>query len=317
MEQKVALITGIAGGLAQLVAKRLHELGYEIVGVDYRRQVSLPFASALYVANYNKTKIEDVVRRHRPTHVLHLGRVGNLKVQLGKRFDLNVMGSRKVMDLAARYGARRVIVLSTFHIYGAHAHNHIPIYEDEPLRAGLSFPQIADAIQLDNQALMWTYQHPECRGALLRPCNVVGADINNAVSRYLRGNPVVSMLGFDPMVQFIHQDDLVDALVTVNEGRAVGVFNVAGKGSVPLSKAIRATGARHLAVPSFVAKGAMSFARIVGAGLPPYLVNFSMYPCIISDQKLRETFDWQPRFDQVTTILKTVQDAPKIAASAG
>jgi UDP-glucose 4-epimerase len=311
------MITGIAGGLAQLVGKRLHELGYEIIGVDYRREIELPFATAVYAANYNKTKIEDIVRRHRPTHVLHLGRVGNLKIQLGKRFDLNVIGSRKVMDLAARYGAKRVIVLSTFHIYGAHPHNHIPIYEEEPLRAGLSFPQIADAIQLDNQALMWIYQHPECRGVLLRPCNVIGPDISNATSRYLRSNPVISMLGFDPMVQFIHQQDLVEALVRANEGHAVGVFNVAGKGSLPLSAALKATGARRVMVPDILAKGVLSLARMIGPALPPYLVNFSKYPCIISDQKLRETFDWEPRIDQLAAVHSTVRDPARLSGAVG
>ncbi|MBW2732793.1 MAG: NAD-dependent epimerase/dehydratase family protein [Deltaproteobacteria bacterium] len=317
MSERVVLITGIAGGLAQLVGERLHALGYEIVGVDYRREPHLDFPATIYRASYNKTKIEDIIRRHRPTHVLHLGRVGNLKEQLGKRFDLNVLGSRKVMDLAARYGARRLLVLSTFHIYGAHPHNHIPIFEDEPLRAGTGFPQIADAIQLDNQAVLWMYRHAECRTAILRPCNVVGPDVGNAISGYLRSDPVPVILGFDPMVQLIHQDDLVEALVRVTEGRATGIFNVVGKGTIPLRDALRVGGGHQIPVPSSVAMGVLKLAQVVGAALPPYLVNFLKYPCIISDEAIRETFNWAPRVDQREAVRSTIEGARHVDAPPG
>ena len=59
-------------------------------------------ACATYRANYNKTGIEDVFKRHRFDAVLHLGRVGNLKESIGKRFDLNVVGSQKIMNLCVQ-----------------------------------------------------------------------------------------------------------------------------------------------------------------------------------------------------------------------
>ena len=89
------LITGFSGGLAQRVGELLKARGEEIVGVDYRD--TDPLSPSLdgvkvYRANYNKTIIEDIFRHHRFDRVLHLGRVGNLKESLGKRFDLNVVG---------------------------------------------------------------------------------------------------------------------------------------------------------------------------------------------------------------------------------
>lgn len=318
-DKDVALITGIAGGLAQWVGKRLHESGFEIVGVDYRYQPDVSYPATVYQANYNKTRIEDIFRRHRPTHVLHLGRVGNLKEQMGKRFDLNVIGSRKVMDLAERYGARRLIVLSTFHIYGAHPHNHIPIYEDEPLRAGAAFPQIADAIQLDNQAVLWVYRAKACKGVVLRPCHVVGPDISNAISTALRGDILPYMLGFNPMVQFLHQEDLVGAILALCHSENVGVYNVTGKGSIPLRGALGVTGARQIPIPATVASAYLRLAGIFGRTLPPYLLNFFKYPCVISDEKLRGSIPWEPRIGQVEALQSTVADpeASEIAARPG
>ena len=301
-----ALLTGIAGGLAQLAAKRLHEIGFEIVGVDYRVPPrDLGFPAITYQANYNKTRIEDIFRRHPPSHVLHLGRVGNLKDQVNKRFDLNVIGSRKVMDLSLRYGARRLLILSTFHIYGADPTNHIPIYEDEPLRAGVEFPQIADAIQLDNQAVTWVYQHPELKTVILRPTNVVGPRINNAMSQALRGTRIPVIMGFDPMSQFIHQADLIEAIVRMADHDATGVFNVAGPYPIPWRSAVEAVGATKVPVPAAAAIGYLRLTGLVSRALPPYLVNFFKYPCVIGDAKIRQALDWTPRVPPEKAVLDT------------
>lgn len=302
------LVTGIAGGLSQIVAERLRQLGHEVVGVDYRpfqriRPIELP----VYQASYNKVLIEDVFRRHRFDGVLHLGRVGNLKTDAGKRFDLNVIGSRKIMDLCLKYRVQRLLVLSTFHIYGAHPYNHIPIHEDEPLRAGQTFPQIADAVQLDNQSLTWIYQHRSVRTIMLRPCNVVGPDLQNAMSRFLRLRTVPYLVGFNPMTQFIHQDDLRDAIVAAYLGDSVGVFNVAGPGALPYRKAIELTGARTIPVTEAMVGLYLRVASIFGPQFPRYLVDFFKYPCVISDERLRREISWEPKVGIVETIRTTVQ----------
>jgi UDP-glucose 4-epimerase len=311
MSAKTVLITGIAGGLARDVGRALQLRGHRIIGVDYRPAALLDYPATVYQANYNKTKIEDIFRRHKPGVVLHLGRVGNLKESAGKRFDLNVVGSQKVLDQAVRHGARRLVVLSTFHIYGAHPMNHIPIFEDDPLRAGGDFPQISDAIQLDNLALNWIYKHPEMKTALLRPANVVGPHLRNAISGFLRQRVIPVMLGFNPMVQFIHADDLRDAVLAVTEHDGVGVFNVTGVGAIPWREAVDITGGRALPIPSALATAYLTIAGRFAPALPPYLVNFFKYPCIISDARLRETFDWEPRIDQAEAVRRTVNEAPR------
>ncbi len=305
--EKRALITGIVGGLGGLVARRLHERGYRIIGVDYRPCRDLAVPADLYQAAYDKTRIEDVFRRHEPTHVLHLGRVGDLKQRMETRFNLNVVGTRKIMDLALRYRANRLVVLSTFHIYGAHPHNHIPISEDEPLRAGTEFPQIADAIELDNAAVIWAYQHPELETAVLRPTNVVGPSINNAISKFLRRKRIPVMMGFDPMTQFVHEEDMAGAIVRMAESDAVGVFNVTGPRAVPWREALAAIDSRVVPVPTTVAFAYLRLAGMVTSTFPPYLVNFFKYPCVISDEKIRLTLDWAPSIEPEAALRDTVR----------
>jgi UDP-glucose 4-epimerase len=305
------LITGMAGGLAHRVAKVLVEAGEDVVGVDYRAIPALPpplDRITTYRANYNKTAIEDVFRKHSASRgergafdaVLHLGRVGNLKEEMGKRFDLNVMGSQKLMNLCVQHRVKNLVVLSTFHIYGANPRNHIPIGEDDPLHAGADFPQIADAIQLDNMASAWVFKHPDVRTVVLRPTNVVGPSIHNTMSKFLRLPTIPYIAGYDPMTQFLHEDDLSSAVVAARRGTARGVFNVAGDAPVPWRAALELLGARTLGVPSIVAA-----IYLQAIGFPRYLVNFYKYPCIIGDAAFRHAFDWSSSMSMRDTLSTT------------
>jgi UDP-glucose 4-epimerase len=302
------LITGFAGGLAQNVAERLLKKGVDVVGADYRPLVELRgtlHAVPVYRANYNKTAIEAVFKKYRIERVLHLGRVGNLSEAVDKRFDLNVIGTQKIMDLAVEHRVKRMVVLSTFHIYGAHPSNHIPIAEEEPLRSSVDFPQLGDALQLDGLASNWAYRHPTAHVCVLRPTNVIGPTISNTMSNYLRRPRVAKMVGFDPMWQFIHEEDLASAIVAASGSETSGVFNLAGDGTVPWTRAAEMADAQVIPLPSTMAQLAI---RLFSA-FPSYLINFFKYPCVITDRAFREAFGWAPVIPLDEALRSTVAAA--------
>jgi len=297
------LVTGMAGGLAREAARQLLAAGHHVVGVDYRDPGDLGAemrAVEMHRAHYHKTAIEDVFRRGPFEFVLHLGRVGNLSERAEKRFDLNVVGSKKLLSLCLTSDVRRLVVLSTFHVYGAHPHNHTPISEDDPLRAGPDFPELADAIQLDAMAAEWAYRHPQVGAVVLRPTNVVGASIHNTLSRVLRYERVLKLAGFNPMTQFIHHADLARAVLAAAHGSERGVFNVAGPTAIPWQTALDVIGARKLVLPSSL----VSLYVSKMTAFPAYLVNFLKYPCVISDAAFRRAFDWEP----LRSMRDTLQD---------
>lgn len=299
------LITGIAGGLAQRVATMLLERGDEVAGVDYRPARVESDAYPVFRASYNKTAIEDVFRKVAPKCVLHLGRIGNLSEPIEKRFELNVIGSQKLMSLCVQNAVESLVVLSTFHIYGAHPRNHVPISEDDPLRAGTDFPEIADAIQLDNMASTWIYKHPSVRTVVLRPTNVVGPSIDNTMCRVLRRRRIPALAGFNPMSQFVHEDDLARAVIAAAKGRERGVYNIAGPAVVPWRTALQICGTRAVPIPSMlIDRYVRSFSRF-----PAYLVRFFKYPCVITDAAFRRDFGWEAQVDIHETLQSAVAHA--------
>ena len=48
---------------------------------------------------------------------------------------------------------------------------------------------------------------------ILRPAHIVGPHVRNAPSKYLRLRVIPALMGFDPMVQLIHEEDVCRALV--------------------------------------------------------------------------------------------------------
>ena len=289
------LITGIAGSLARITAMALADRGDEVIGVDYRRApVDLPRAITFYEASYNKRSIADVFRRHKPDAVLHLGRVGNLRVRRNKRFDLNVVGSAKIQEECVKHKVKRLVVLSTYHIYGAHPHNHVPILEDEPIRALQTVPQLSDAIQMDTQAATWTYRYRGLKTMVLRATNVIGPNINNTTSRFLRLRRIPYLAGYNPMWQFIYETDMVQALLLAVDSQDRGIYNVAGRGSLPFVEALKHTGVPLVPVPAPLLRPYVKLDPIARKVIPTYLIDFMRYPVVIGDRRFRDSVGFSP-----------------------
>jgi UDP-glucose 4-epimerase len=192
----------------------------------------------------------------------------------------------------------RVIVFSTFHVYGAHQHNHLHIAEDEPLRASPIFPELSDAIELDNFARTFSLQYSEVKTVILRPVNVVGSRIRNEISQLLRSDYVPTLLGYDPMLQFIHETDVARALLLALGNHKTGVYNLAGEGLVSYSKSIELAGGKPVPLPHFFVYpivGALS--RVVK--IPKHLVDYFRYPVVVRDGSFRRDFEFSP---QVSTV---------------
>ncbi len=298
------LVTGVSGHLARLVCDLLADRGEEIVGVDVR---PLPaggaFPGEFYCVRYTQRRMAEVFRKHKPRVLIHLGRIRGSEVSSSSyRFNQNVLGTKHLLELSLRHATRRVVVLSTFHVYGAHQHNHVGLREDAPLRATQIFPELSDVVELDHAATSYLWRYRRIETVVLRPCNIVGPSLNNMISRLLRARRVPTLLGYDPMMQFVHERDTARAIQLAVESDKWGVFNVTGEGAVPYSRAIELAGGSPLPIPHFLAYpmvGSLSRLRLL---FPKHLIDYFRYPTVISDELFRETFGYAPLYDTVETL---------------
>jgi UDP-glucose 4-epimerase len=121
------------------------------------------------------------------------------------------------------------------------------------------------------------------------------------------------LVGFSPVWQFLDERDMVRALEMAFFHDAVGVFNVAGAGEIPLHEALRLTGAQLVPVPSVLAAAFLRFSDLLRVSFPPYLLEFFRYPCVISEAKFRATFGYEPEVGLVDTIRSASMRLPTAA----
>jgi len=290
------LITGIAGGQGRLLARRLLE-NFEVCGVDRVGWEGAPRGIRVHSVDLRKKKFEDVIRTELPSAIVHMGFVRHFRSDQQTRHDVNVRGTKQLLDHCANYGVQRLVVLSSGYVYGAFPENPFYMDEDHPLSASRSYPEIRDLVEVDTLASAFIWKYPHIRTTVLRPVNVLGETVHSMIGQYLRLDRCPVMMGFDPLMQFVHEEDLADAIARTLEQGLQGVFNVTGPGQVPLSVAIRETGGRSLSVPDFVARPILE--RLFQLGLWPYpsgATDYLKYPVTLSGKRFIEATNYRPLF---------------------
>jgi UDP-glucose 4-epimerase len=301
------LITGISGGQGRLLAKRL--MGrYEVCGADRVDWAGCPEGVKVHVVDLTRKKFEDVVRTELPDHIVHMGFIRHFRTDERTRYDVNVRGTRKLLDHCVHHGVQSLVVVSSSYVYGAFPENPYYMDEDSPLSASRSYPEIRDLVEVDTLATAFLWRYPHIRTAVLRPVNVIGYYVHSMIGQYLRERRVPTVMGFDPMMQFIHEEDFAGAIELAVEHQLQGVFNVTGPGEVPLHTAIREAGATAIPMPEFLLRPVL--ARLFDFGLfpyPPGALDYLKYPITVSGERFMDVANFRPEYSLRET-LESVHD---------
>lgn len=294
-KQKILLI-GIAGGLAQMTARLIlnEHPDWEIHGIDSRDVSHVPPLKGLKSEHvkYSRGNFENLFRNHQFDVVYHLGRIShasNSENVLAKRIDLSVMGTNRILELCERSNVKKVIILSTFHVYGAYPDNSIFLTEDAPLRASVAHPELRDVVEMDQICTNWMWRHQnEISTVVLRPCNIVGTQIQNSMTKFLAGPVALRPIDYNPFFQFIHEFDMANILYKALEHLPTGTFNVAGNDFISLREALDVVGTKGVPFPMVLAGGLNSVLKRLSIQVPEYLLDYLKFSCLISNEELKK-----------------------------
>lgn len=295
-DKKKLLIIGIGGGLAQILARLIltEHPHWEIVGVDSRDISRVPKINGLTSASmkYSRGNFENLFRSHEFDAVYHLGRVSHSSgdhAQLAKRIELSVMGTNRILELCHRSGVKKVVILSTFHIYGALADNSIFLSEDAPLRASIKHPELRDVVEMDQICTnsMWRYQN-EISTVVLRPCNIIGPQIQNAMTKFLLSSLALRPVDYNPYFQFIHEFDMANVLYRSLDEVPTGVFNIAGNDFLSLRDSLDLIGTKGIPFPIVFADGLNGVLKYLKMDVPEYLLDYLKFSCLIDNKQIKK-----------------------------
>jgi UDP-glucose 4-epimerase len=299
---RTVLVTGLSGNLGRALAKLLHTETH-VVGLDRRPFPGRPKDIAHHRVDLRKAKAEEAFRQRRPEALIHMGIVHDPRVPRSEAHSFNVLGTHKILDLCVRHGVKKVVVLSSANVYGPRPDNSNFLPEEAPLMAGERFSEIRDLIELDMYAQSFMWKHPQLETVILRPVNIVGPTVRNAPSNFLRLESPLTVLGFDPMVQLIHEEDVCRALALALRPGLRGVFNVTGPGEVPLSAVLRELGRRPIPVPHVLIRPLVRRAFEAHlSGFPPEEVDHIQYLCVVDGSLFAREAGWTPSRSMRETV---------------
>ncbi len=290
-------VTGAAGWLG---ARLLERLGAEptaarIVALDVRvperRLAGLEVHRVDIAGSDLRPYLEGV------DVLVHLAGVVDPIVDEGLMARVNVGGTRRVLDAAAAVGIRRIVRLSSATVYGAWSDNAVPLREEAMLRPNPGFSPALQAAEVERLLGEWAAEHPAVTVTTLRVAPVFGRGATRLPTRVLVGRRALRVRGATPPVQFLHVDDLADALLLVATHDLPGVLNVAPDGWIDAARVWRGRRRSRLpAVPAGLLRAVLAVLWRTGLGdVPPGVVPYLQHPWVLANDRLRAA-GWSPRY---------------------
>jgi UDP-glucose 4-epimerase len=312
------LITGGSGYIGSRLVDHLsgREQTEAIAIVDVRPPSSFrPKTTFASLDVRDRRGVRELLERERPDCVVHLAFLLNPIHDEAAMYDVDVNGTHNVLEAAAAAGVRQMLVTSSTTAYGAFPDNPLPLTEDDPVRGAPDFSYARDKAEADRLCQLWAREHPDRLMTIVRPCVVFGPDVDNYIVRLWLRQPFRADFGLpDQPMQFVHVDDVAEALILLVEGRHAGVFNVAADGYLTVVEASDLIGLTPRRVPYKLFKrfvDGLWKARVTEA--PAGQLEFVIHPWVASNEKLKETTGWTPRWTSREVFELTMKAKGKLA----
>jgi UDP-glucose 4-epimerase len=304
------LITGISGNLGRVIARLLYG-AEKLVGLDRRPFVGAPDGVVVHHLDIRKRAVEDLFRGGEIHALLHMAISHDPRLPQAEHHQFNVLGTKAVLEYAAKYGLKKVVVLSSTNVYGPQPENDNFLTEDAPLLGSQRFADIRDLVEVDMLAQQFMWKHPAIETVIARPAHIVGPTVKNAPSNYLRLLRPWTLAGFDPMVQLIHEEDVGRALALSLEAGKRGVFNLVGPGEVPLSAVLRELGRQPIPVPHLIARPLLQrLFQYRLAGFPAAELDHLQFLCTADGSRAQRELGFRAQYTLRETIRSVLGERP-------
>jgi len=305
-QPRTVLITGVGGYWGARLAARLAAVpDLHVIGLD-----TTPLKTGIRGLDFVQTDVRnpllaDFMREEKVDAVCHLAFVESNR-RSEANFDLNVMGTMKVFGACTAAGVRKIVCRSSTAVYGAHPENPAFLGEERALAPTSRTGTVRDLVEIEAFCNGFRSQWPDIALNVLRFPSIVGPAVDTPMTRFLHSHLTPTLMGFDPLMQIIHEADVVEALWHSLCCDAPGVFNVAAEGVLPLSR-LMALGGKPLAPPVFHLAAYWGNPLLGGMGMPvgrlwPIELEYLRYPWVGDLCKMREILEFAPTYSAAAAL---------------
>jgi UDP-glucose 4-epimerase len=236
--------------------------------------------------------------------------------------EINVIGTMQLLAACQKApSVRKLVVKSSTAVYGSSPQDPAMFTEDLEPNAMARSGYAKDSVEVEGYVRGFARRRPDTDILTLRFANIVGPRIRTSITDYFNLPLIPVPLGFDARMQFMHEDDAIDALVRATTGDATGVVNLTCDGVVTVLQAASIVGRPVLPMPLPAAGLVGGFARRVGlADFSPDQMSFLAFGRGLDTTRMRSVLGFEPRFTSrgaFQDFARTVGPAVPAAAAVG
>jgi UDP-glucose 4-epimerase len=251
-----------------------------IIGLD-TREPSVALDRTEYVrADDNYSILSRIVRATQVDTIVHTFLVVDSSQMSGRQIhDTNVIGTMNLFAAASQPESRvrAVVVKSSTLVYGS-THADPVWFTEETRRPAVPRERVERSLlEVEGYVRDYAADSPHVTVSLLRFSNVLGEEIVTPITKALEMPLVPAVFGYDPRLQFVHETDVVRAIMFVLDNELGGIYNVAGDGLLPWSEVAAICGKRLWPLPPVARSLVGSLLGRVGVDLPPELLDLLTY----------------------------------------
>ncbi|MFJ2027591.1 NAD-dependent epimerase/dehydratase family protein [Streptomyces sp. NPDC087897] len=310
---KVVLVTGVARQLGGRFVRRVQrEPGVDrVIAVDAVAPEH-DLGDARFVrADIRQSALARILAEYAVDTVVHLDVSGKALGAGGRTTvkETNVIGTMQLLGACQKSPTvRRLVVKSSTSVYGSASRDPAVFTETTPPKSLPSGGFAKDAVEVEGYVRGFARRRPDVAVCVLRFANILGPRPDSPLADYLSLPVLPTVFGYDPRLQFVHEDDVIDVLgIAAGEPRRgtlnSGTFNIAGDGVLLLSQCSRRLGKPTVPVLLPAVTWVGSALRTIGmTDFSPEQIRLLTHGRVVSTVQMRETLGFRPAFTTAETF---------------
>ncbi len=299
MTTQTILVTGSSGYLgSQVVSALAQRADLRVIGLDVREPAQRLEGVTYAVADIRASEVDGIVAHHRPDVVVHLASIVTPGKHSNRAFeyDVDVNGTRNLLQACVAHGVRRIIVSSSGAAYGYHADNPEWLVETDPVRGNLAFAYSHHKRLVEEMLAEYRDQHPALEQVVFRIGTILGPTVRNQITDLFEKPRLIAIMGSDSPFVFIHDQDVVGAIVHGIDSPQTGIFNVAGDGKLSIYQIAAKLQKKCVVLPAWVLRSALwILKRLQLTQYGPEQLDFLRYRPVLLNTRLKTEFGYTPK----------------------
>ena len=301
---KTLAITGLFSPLGRRMARLAKQFSVRVLGIDVK-PMTRPFPGVEFVeADIRNPLLSELFKVEQVDTVLHCAFRWRQR-RTEQVFDSNVLGTMRLLGAASMAGVRKVVLPSSTVVYGAVADNPTFIDEKGDFTGRPEYAYVQELREIETFVNGFRRQQPDMVITSLRFANILGGGYPSPLAQYLALPAAPVLIGFDPMLQVIHHNDVLRALGHCIMNDHNGIYNIAAAPAMPLLKLLALAQTPPVPVFHLFAAKGMRWGRMFSKkvdGAVPLPWDYLRYSWTVSTDRMNDELDFAPLTDAESTV---------------